>query len=394
LKIRVFFWFVLIRVHSWLRLFPRPENLLDNPQIPVTIRPKTRLEDCMINADELLQPISGEKPCGEDLSYDPAYQTLETLMRGKPETQFSAAEDPDWKQVRELCLELWPRSKDLRLATALTLSSLKTDGLPAFREGLALVKGLLEQQWTAVYPLLDPADNNDPTQRVNIIAGMATPFGTYGDPLRLIERLREAPLADSPQMGRYSLADIMRSEKGEAKPDGTAAPTEAQIAGAFKSTKQENLIALNHAIADSLKLAQDIDAFLTTTVGADHAPDLDLLPKELKEMQKRLAPHLPAGTVVLEPGDAAVAGAQAAAGGAAPAGQGISGDVQTRADVVRMLEKICDYYKREEPSSPVPYILKRAQRLADMDFMQIIDDMTPESVKEIQRITGEKPKEG
>jgi len=346
----------------------------------------------MINADELLKPISGEKPCGEDLSYDPAFQTLETLMRGKPETQFSAAEEPDWKQLRELCLELWPRSKDLRLAAALTLSSLKTDGLPAFREGLALINGLLEHQWNAVYPLLDPADNNDPTQRVNIIAGMATPFGTYGDPLRLIERLRDAPLADSVQMGRYSLGDILRSEKGEAKPDGTAAPTAAQVAGAFKSTKQEHLIALNNAIADSIRLANEIDQFLTKTVGSEQAPDLDLLPKELKEMQKRLAPHLPAGTVVLEPGDDA-AGAEAAAGGA-PAGQGISGDVQTRADVVRMIEKICEYYKREEPSSPVPYILKRAQRLADMDFMQIIDDMTPDSVKEIQRITGEKPAEG
>src|SRR5579862_1103420 len=119
----------------------------------------------MINAEELLKPIAGEKPCGEDLSYDPAFQTLETVMRGKPETQFSAAEDPDWKALRELCLDLWPRSKDLRLATALTLAALKTDGLPAFREGLALVNGLLLQYWDSVYPVLDPGDNNDPTQR-------------------------------------------------------------------------------------------------------------------------------------------------------------------------------------------------------------------------------------
>ncbi len=58
-----------------------------------------------------------------------------------------------------------------------------------------------------------------------------------------------------------------------------------------------------------------------------------------------------------------------------------------------MLGKICDYYRKSEPSSPVPYIIRRAQRLAAMDFMEIIDDMSPESVKEIQRITGDKPKE-
>ncbi|MGH7981030.1 MAG: ImpA family type VI secretion system protein, partial [Limisphaerales bacterium] len=162
----------------------------------------------MINAEDLLKPISDEKPCGEDLSYHAGFQELEVLMKGKPETQFSVAEDPDWKLLHERCLELWGRSKDLRLATALSLASLKMDGLPAFRESLALVKGLLEGYWEAYYPLLDPADNNDPTQRVNIIAALATPVGTYGDPMRLLERLRQAPLTDSLQMGRFSLFDI------------------------------------------------------------------------------------------------------------------------------------------------------------------------------------------
>ena len=343
----------------------------------------------MINAEELLKPISPEKPCGDDLSYEPAFQELETLMKGKAETQFSQAEEPDWKQVRDRCLELWPRSKDLRLATALSLSALKTDGLPAFREGMALVKGLLERYWDSCYPQLDPADNNDPTQRVNIVAGMATPVGTYGDPMRLLERLREAPLANSAQMGRYGLADIIRSETGAAGPDGKAAPGTAQIQAAFKDTPQDFLLTLNQAVIDSLTMVHEIDDWLTKTIGADKAPDLNQLPSQLKEIQKRLVPHLPAGAVPVPLDGNGAPGAGGSAGGAQP----ISGEIQTREDVIRMIDKICDYYKREEPSSPVPYILKRAERLAKMDFMQIIDDMTPDSVKEIQRITGEKPKE-
>ena len=59
----------------------------------------------MISAEELLKPISDQSPCGEDLYYDPSFQELESLMKGKAETQFSAAEDPDWKAVRERCLE-------------------------------------------------------------------------------------------------------------------------------------------------------------------------------------------------------------------------------------------------------------------------------------------------
>jgi type VI secretion system protein ImpA len=350
----------------------------------------------MINADELLKPISDEKPCGEDLSYDQGFQELETLIRGKPETQFSAAEDPDWKLLRERCLELWSRSKDLRLATALSLATLKMEGLSALQAGLTLLKGMLEKYWDACYPLLDPADNNDPTQRLNIIAALATPVGTFGDPMRFLERLRQAPLSNSRQMGQFSMADILLSEANAAaaSTDETprTGPTAEQIGAAFRDTSPEDLAAVNQAVADSLRLIGEIDQLLTNTVGADRAPDLSALPHELKEIQKRLAAYLPAGSVPVDSGAEAVAGSPAA--GAAATSRPIDGDIHSREDVVRMINKICDYYKREEPSSPVPNILRRAQRLAEMDFMQIISDLSPDAVKEIQRITGELPKEG
>lgn len=347
----------------------------------------------MINADELLKPISDEKPCGEDVSYDQGFQELETLIRGKPETQFSPAEDPDWKLLRERCLELWSRSKDLRLATTLSLATLKMEGLPALQAGLTLLKGMLEKYWETCYPLLDPADNNDPTQRLNIIAALATPVGTFGDPMRFLERLRQAPLSNSRQMGLYSMADILLSEANAASTDETPkrGPTPDQIAAAFRDTSPEHLAAVNQAVSESLRLINEIDRWLTNSVGAERAPDLDTLPGELKEIQKRLAAYMPAGSV---PALTEEGGSAPAAVGSAPAAKRIEGEIQTREDVVRMINKICDYYKREEPSSPVPNILKRAQRLAEMDFMQIISDLSPDAVKEIQRITGELPKEG
>lgn len=347
----------------------------------------------MINAAELLKPISGEKPCGEDLSYDPGIQELDILMKGKPETQFSAAEEPDWKAVRDLCLQLWGRSKDLRLATTLSLASLKMDGLPAFRESLALIKGMLETHWDTFYPLLDPTDNNDPTQRVNLIAAMSTPVGTYGDPMRLLERLRQAPLTDSRQLGRFGLADIIGSETGTAGADGKPAVAASQIEGAFKDTNPETLQKLNQAVSDSIQFVKDIDTFLTNKVGAGRAPDLSELPKQLKEIQKRLAPYAGAAAGNGAPVEGAE-GAEGAAPGAAPAvKKGISGDIQSRQDVVKTLEKICEYYRKHEPSSPVPFILQRAQRWAEMDFMALIGDLTPDSMAAIQKVTGEKKEE-
>ena len=56
-----------------------------------------------------------------------------------------------------------------------------------------------------------------------------------------------------------------------------------------------------------------------------------------------------------------------------------------------MLEQICDFYRRTEPSSPVPLILQRARRLVDMDFVQLLTDLAPESLNQINVIAGIRP---
>src|ERR1700722_3287037 len=213
----------------------------------------------MIVAEELLKPISDEAPCGEDLSYDPGLQELETLARGKEETQFSAAEPPDWKGLQARCLELFARSKDLRVATTLMVASLELDGLPGFRESLSLLKGLIERYWPAVYPQLDPADDNDPLQRMNIVASMAMPVGTYGDSFRILERLRRIPLCDSVQMGRYSLADILRAESGTPPSGDKPEVKMAQIDSAFRDSNQEKLGEIFSTLSDCIALVQALD---------------------------------------------------------------------------------------------------------------------------------------
>lgn len=312
------------------------------------------------------------------------------MMRGKAETQFAPAEEPDWKALRERCLALFERTKDLRVAVALCVAVLKTGDLLEFAEALQVVKGLLERYWEQVFPLLDPADNNDPTERVNIIAGLATPIGTFGDPIQLLARLRALPLTTSLQMGRFSLDDLMRSERSEPGPDGKPPIAAAQIQAAFRDSDAESTQAAYEAVSGCLDLVTQIDSVLTAAVGSDRAPDLAALPLELREIRKRLEPY--AKTVV--PSATGDAGEGQQTGGAVPTVvQSIAGEITSQADVLKTIDKICDYYKRTEPSSPVPYILKRARRLAEMDFMQIIGDLSPDSIKEIQRITGEPAEE-
>jgi type VI secretion system protein ImpA len=342
----------------------------------------------MIEVDELLKPVSAKEPCGKDLSYDPGFLALDGLIGGKPETQFSAAEEPDWKAVRDACLELFEQSKDLRVAVKLSLALVKLEGAVGLRDGLALLKGLLERYWADFYPKLDPEENNDPLERVNILSSLSTPLGTFGDPLRFLQRLRQMPLANSPRMGWFSLADIAGDKI--ALPNGQEKPTASagQIKAAFRDTKVDELDGSGRAISDSIALAKEIDGFLTGTVGAGRAADMGALTSVLTEIQKTLAPYMSK-----VPGQLPAEGQNENLGDSALETVSGSGAIQSRQDVVRVLDRICEYYARTEPSSPLPLLLRRAQRLAEMDFLQIVDELTPAMRAQLDPIVGARPAE-
>ncbi len=41
-----------------------------------------------MNINELLQPVTAEQPCGDNLEYDAQFQEMEQAMQGKAEQQF------------------------------------------------------------------------------------------------------------------------------------------------------------------------------------------------------------------------------------------------------------------------------------------------------------------
>lgn len=335
------------------------------------------------SVESLLEPISADHPCGVDIGYDPQFIQLDTLLQGKEETQFASAEEPDWKAVMDGCIEVAGRSKDLRVAVRMALAWMKLEGLPGFRNGLLVIKGLIERYWDPVFPRLDPEDGNDPLERVNILSSLATASGTFGDPLQVLARLRQAPLTDSPQMGRISMLDVDRSVSGAA-PAGASVISPAQVQGAFRSTPPEKLQEIYESITGAQAAVKEIDDLLTKAVGSSRAVAFDALSSLLKELQKTVAPHAaPNEAAQAESGESAIA-----SGDVAAEGQGISGSVRSRQDVIRVLDQICDFYRRTEPSSPVPLMLQRARRLVDMDFVQLLTDLAPESLTQINVIAG------
>jgi type VI secretion system protein ImpA len=67
----------------------------------------------------------------------------------------------------------------------------------------------------------------------------------------------------------------------------------------------------------------------------------------------------------------------------------VSGAINNKTDVINMIDKICDYYASHEPSSPIPLLLRRAQRLVDKSFVEILEDLAPDGVDQLQVISGE-----
>ena len=67
------------------------------------------------------------------------------------------------------------------------------------------------------------------------------------------------------------------------------------------------------------------------------------------------------------------------------------GDLRSREDARRTIQNVISFIERLEPGHPAPLLLKRADRLLGMDFRDIIKDMAPDALKDIELIAGKAP---
>lgn len=337
------------------------------------------------NIESLLQPISADAPCGPDLEYDAAFLELDRLSQGKAEQQMGStivpAEEPDWKEVATRALELLAKTKDLRIAVRLTRALLNTDGFAGLADGLALVRGIVESFWDGFYPKLDPEEGNDPTFRVNIVMGLC-------DAATFIDRIRVSPIVAARSFGRFSLRDFA-VVSGEIPPtEGVEPPTSSAIEGAFSESSVADLQATGNAMRSALDSLAAIESFIGEKVGAENGPNFSKLTEVLASAAKILAPRLAARGVGSDAsedtGEGPGGGGSAAQGG----GKSISGDINSREDVIRVLDKICLYYERVEPSSPIPILLQRSKRLVSANFLDIMRDIAPDGLAQVEHLRG------
>ena len=328
----------------------------------------------------LLEPISEAEPCGKNLddtdtlgAFD-LYQIFGQSTLDAEPGEARKNRPPNWGEIRDLALESLKASKDLRLLAHLGSAVLRTDGLPAFAETLDVASQWLEHHWDGVYPPVD----EDAIFRRNAL-------NCFADPVAVVDGLRRVPLVSSRQHGTFSLRDLDIAA-GQAAPGPSESKVdEAQIKAAFAATPMDSLKALSEAVSLALSATGNIDAIMRRHAGVEAAPTIDPLAAQLKKIDAALRVQLAAHPDGLN-------GSEAGAGdqhGSSEAGAVVAvGSIRSRQDAIRALDAAAEFFRRNEPSSPIPLFLDRAKRLVSKDFLEVLADVAPDALPQARSAGG------
>ena len=68
----------------------------------------------------------------------------------------------------------------------------------------------------------------------------------------------------------------------------------------------------------------------------------------------------------------------------------VPGQISSREDVMQTLGRLCDYLAVHEPTNPVQLVLRRAQRMMNMSFLELMQDLAPDGLVQAETVVGEK----
>lgn len=339
----------------------------------------------ILNIDELVTALSEEEPCGPDLEYDREMIALLNESAGKPEVQYGdtvvEAVPPEWKSVKKMALGVAARTRDLRVAIVLLRSLMALHGIEGASDGLTLVQRLLEEQWDFVHPQLDPDDDMDPTMRINSLAALA-------DGPSFVREFKEVGFVTLPGLGPLNVRQLEYATGEVAAPAGQQKHEVTTIQASMADIAPEHMALTIERLEAAYKAIMGIEKSLSSRVGASNMLNLDAIIKPIKKARDFILAQQPGAAPVDEGAAVVETGAAAGSGSNSARSVAISGEIASRDDVLRMIDKICTYYSKYEPSSPVPILLQRAKRLVPKNFIEIMEDLTPDGLAQLQVISG------
>ena len=330
----------------------------------------------MNTSESLLAPTSTSPPCGDDLIYDADFQALENAAQGKPEQQFGetviAAEPPDWRDVENKALALLTRTKDLRITALLTRAWTSLRDMEGAADGLELIADLIDAYWPSLHPM---PEEGDYFMRMNALAFLEDASG-------FLLQLRQTPLARG-AIGVVFVRDAELVAKGLA-PSGASPLSADQIRIGVAQAKKQGDKDLQ-AFARVGTAIDRIEKACAQHLAQDQRPSL----KNIKALLRAVGEVIP--TMLDNTVEMVINSSALETNGATPQAEPTApavGSLRNREDAVAQLLRVAEFLEATEPTNPAPLLIRRAMRLMQMGFIDIVRELSPDSIAQIENITG------
>lgn len=339
----------------------------------------------------LLAPLEGgEQGAGVDLRLDytatSPYQRLRDARgAARAEERARDAEDGSegppaggWHDVLSVGQQaLATQSKDLEIAAWMTEALVRMHGLAGLTAGATLIAGLCDAYWDTGFPRPDEDGLEIRASPIDGLSGSSAD-GTIMQPLRRLPMFRRT---DGTGLSVYlweqaEHAAGLPDEKRDARyaagtPEMPTLEAEARLDKAYLTGTWRDATA-------ALQAWRELGRIVDTRFGSE-APSLRKVTSLLEQLLgivTRLGGEPPSDQAAESamPGDAAAAGGTTGATG----GSG-RGEVRTRDDALRELDRIAEYFRRTEPHSPLAYTLEEAVRRGRMSLAELLMEVLPDS---------------
>ena len=347
--------------------------------------------------EAILAAIPGDQPVGTDLREDYTPTSVYFRLRDARADARDAerqADSPDrqseggggeeglqgkWRPVATLAASALKEStKDLEVATWLTEALVRTAGLEGLKAGASVIGGLVERYWEGLFPL---PEEGDMEMRVAAVAGLSGQGadGTLMQPLRklpLFTRPDGSPFCLWQYQSSLELAGILDPERREQRIASGVVPfedveKEARAAGKAHWAAQRAVLVEVMTAWEAMGRALDEKAGPASPSGIRVRDALQLM----LDTCNRFAPETEAAEQAPADGASATAPAAIARTGAAATPAVDGGAIAGREQALGQLEAIAEWFKRNEPNSPIGYTLDEAVRRARMAWPELVAEL-------------------
>ncbi|MGD9879297.1 MAG: type VI secretion system protein TssA [Reyranella sp.] len=345
--------------------------------------------------EAILAALPGDQPVGTDLREDYTPTSVYFRLRDARADARDAerqADSPDrqgeggggeealqgkWRPVAELAAgALKESTKDLEIATWLTEALVRTAGLEGLKAGASVIGGLVERYWDGLFPL---PEEGDMEMRVAAVAGLSGQGadGTLMQPLRklpLFARPDGSPFCLWQYQSSLELSGILDPERREQRIAAGVVPfedveKEARAAGKAHWSAQRETLVEAMAAWEAMGRILDEKAGPASPSGIRVRDALQLM----MDTCNRFAPATDEAAPA--PGADAVTAPVAAARAMAPGAVVDGGPIAGREQALSQLEEIAEWFKRNEPNSPIGYTLDETVRRARMAWPELVAEL-------------------